>query len=105
MISNKVVEKTKEIGIRKVLGARIYQIGHILLNSTVKQITMSTIIGLPIGYYFAQEYLEKFSERIVLHWWHFAIPVALLLVIMFATISSVLFKAARTNPVKSLRYE
>ena len=44
-------------------------------------------------------------ERIVLHWWHFAIPVALLLVIMFASIFSVLLKAARTNPVDSLRYE
>jgi putative ABC transport system permease protein len=105
MISNKVVEKTKEIGIRKVLGAQIHQIGYILLNTTIKQISLSTIIGLPIAYYFTQQYLEKFSERIELQWWHYTIPVLILIVIMFASIVSVLIKAARTNPVKSLRYE
>jgi ABC-type antimicrobial peptide transport system permease subunit len=64
MISNKLGEKTKEIGIRKVLGARVYHVGRILLNATVKQITLSTIIGLPIAYYFAQEYLENFLSEL-----------------------------------------
>ena len=105
MISNKVVEKTKEIGVRKVLGAQAHQIGYILLNATIKQIGLSTLIGLPIAYYFTHQYLEKFSERIVLHWWHYVIPVLILILIMFATVVLVLFKAVKTNPVESLRYE
>jgi putative ABC transport system permease protein len=105
MISNKVVEKTKEIGIRKVLGAQVHQIGYILLNTTIKQISLSTIIGLPIAYYLTRQYLQKFSDRITLQWWHYAVPVGLLLLIMLATIASVVWRAARTNPVESLRYE
>ena len=105
MVSYKVVEKTKEIGIRKVLGAQLHQIAKILLSVTIRQIVIAILIGVPTAYYLMQRYLEKFSDRIVLHWWHFAIPVGLLLFIMFITIVSVLFKAARTNPVESLRYE
>jgi putative ABC transport system permease protein len=105
MISNKVVEKTKEIGIRKVMGAQLYQIAQILLNTTVKQIIVATIIGIPVAYYLTQQYLEKFSERIDLQWWHFALPVVMLVTIMFLTISSVLWKAAKSNPVEALKYE
>jgi len=105
MISNKVVEKTKEIGIRKVLGAQLYNIAQMLLNTTVKQIVMATMIGLPIAYFLTQQYLEKYSERINLQWWHFALPVLVLVVIMFSTVATVLWKAARNNPVDALRTE
>jgi putative ABC transport system permease protein len=105
MISNKVVEKTKEIGIRKVMGAQLYQIAQILLNTTVKQIIIATIIGIPVAYYLTQQYLEKYSERIDLQWWHFGLPVVILITIMFLTISSVLWKAAKSNPVEALKYE
>ena len=105
MISNKVVEKTKEIGIRKVMGAELHQIAQILLNTTAKQIIIATVIGIPVAYYLTQQYLEKFSERITLQWWHFALPVLILAVIMFATIASVLWKAAKSNPVEALKYE
>jgi putative ABC transport system permease protein len=105
MISNKVVEKTKEIGIRKVMGAQLYQIAQILLSTTVKQIVIATIIGIPVAYYLTQQYLEKYSERIALQWWHFALPVVILVTIMFLTISSVLWKAAKNNPVDALKYE
>lgn len=105
MITNKAVEKTKEIGIRKVLGADLYQIAQILLNTTVKQVIIATVIGIPVAYYLSQQYLEKFSERISLQWWHFTLPVVILVVIMFATIASVLWKAARSNPVEALKYE
>ena len=105
MITNKVVEKIKEIGIRKVLGAELYQIAQILLNTTVKQVIVATVIGIPAAYYLTQQYLEKFSERIALQWWHFALPVVILMLIMFITIASVLWKAARSNPVEALKYE
>ncbi|MEX2233936.1 MAG: ABC transporter permease [Cyclobacteriaceae bacterium] len=105
VISNKLVARLKEIGIRKVVGAQLHDITWILLNSTVKQLVIATTIGLIAGYYLSEEYLQKFSERITLQWWHFAMPVLLLILIMFATVVSVLIKAVRTNPVDALRYE
>jgi putative ABC transport system permease protein len=105
MISNKALEKTKEIGIRKVLGAQIYQIAQLLLNTTSKQILVANIVGLPIAYLLVKAYLEKFSDRVNLGWWHYAIPAGILIIIMFATIVSILLRAARTNPTESLRYE
>ena len=105
MISNKVVEKTKEIGIRKVLGAQLYNIARVLLNSTVKQITVATTVSIPVAYYLTQQYLEKYSERISLQWWHFLLPVLILTLIMFSTVASLLWKAARNNPVEALRTE
>ena len=54
MITNRVIEKTKEIGIRKVLGAKLEQIARILLNTIVKQIIIATIVGIPVAYYLTQ---------------------------------------------------
>jgi len=105
MISNKAVEKTKEIGIRKILGAGLFNIARLLLTTTTKQIIIANIIGIPLAYYLVSQYLQKFSERLSLQWWHYAIPVLLFMIIMLVTIASVLFKASRTNPTESLRYE
>ena len=105
LISNKAIEKTKEIGIRKVLGAQLYQIAQILLSTTFIQVTVAALIGIPLAYYLVQKYLEVFSERVELQWWHYVMPVAILMVLMFGTIVSVLIKSSRTNPVDSLRYE
>lgn len=105
MISHRVVEKTREIGIRKVLGAQVHQIAHVLLNSTARQVMSASIIGVPLAYYLTQEYLEKFSQRVPLQWWHFALPVVLLVLIMFCTIAAVVWQAARSNPVEALKCE
>lgn len=105
MITNKVAEKTKEIGIRKVLGAQLHQIAHVLLHTTVKQIIMATAIGIPVSYYLTQGYLENFSERMEIVWWHFTIPVLILVLIMSGTIATVVWKAAKSNPVDALKYE
>jgi putative ABC transport system permease protein len=103
--TNKVIEKTKEIGIRKVLGAQMHQIAQIILNTASTQVIIAIVIGIPLAYYLVQTYLERYSERLSFKWWHYALPVALLLSIMFVTIAGVLLKAARTNPVESLRSE
>ncbi len=105
MIANKVVDKTKEIGVRKVFGARSIHIGMILINTTIRQFVLSVLFGVPLAWYLSQQYLEKYSEQISLHWWHYALPVLILLVIMFFSIVFLLFKAAKTNPTESLRYE
>jgi len=105
MIANKAEEKTKEIGIRKVLGARMYQIAQILLNTTIRQIAIAAVVGVPAAHFLVQGYFQKFSDRIALQWWHYAIPVGALLLILFMSVASTLRKAAKTNPVESLRYE
>lgn len=105
MITMKTGEKTKEIGIRKVLGARHYHIVRILLSSTVVQLGIATIVGIPVSARLITEYLEKFSDRINIEWWHYALPVATLLLIMSATVIFIIRKAIHENPVQCLRYE
>ncbi len=105
MMVYKVNSKIKEIGIRKVLGAQLYQIAQILLNSTTKQILVAAVIGIPVAYYLTQQYLEKFSECISLQWWHFTFPLILLVLIMLSTVATVVLKAAKSNPVEALKHE
>ncbi|MEJ1242266.1 FtsX-like permease family protein [Chryseolinea sp. T2] len=104
-VANRAVEKTKEIGIRKVLGARLHEIAIILLNTSIRQVVVASVISIPVAYYLTEQYLQKYSDRISLQWWYYAVPLSLLVLIMLATIASVVGKAARTNPVDSLRYE
>lgn len=103
--SNKVVEKTKEIGIRKVLGAQIHQIALLIVNTSIMQVLTSIVVGIPLAYFLIEKYQERYSERMTFSWWHYALPIALLVTIMIITIIGVLVKAARTNPVESLRSE
>ena len=105
MISNKVVERNKEMSIRRILGARYHQVVALLLSSTGAQIGIALIIGLPVAWKFSQQYLEKYTDRIVLQWWHFALPVLILIIIMLVTIAGVLWKVVKYNPVDSLRNE
>jgi len=97
--------KTKEIGIRKVLGADLRDIARLLLKSTAKQVLIAIVLSIPLSYYLIYQYLEKFSERIVLQWWHFTLPVTLLISIMVSIVGKVVWKAARNNPVDALKYE
>ncbi len=105
MVTVLAEEKTKEIGIRKVLGAGIKDVGKELLSGFFWQIAIAAAVGLPIAYFVSNQYLQHYLERISLHWWHFTLPVAILLVIMISSIASVLWKAARSNPVEALKYE
>jgi putative ABC transport system permease protein len=105
MISNKAEEKTKEIGIRKVFGAQKHQIARILLWATLVQVGVATLIAIPVAHYLIGLYLAKFSDRVSLQWWHYGIPLLMLLVIMGCTVAAVLRKAAKRNPVEALRYE
>lgn len=100
-----ISRKTKEIGIRKVNGATIAGIIHMLNMGFLKQVAISFIIAIPIAYYGMSRWLESFAFRTSLSWWVFALAGLLTVVIVLATVSWVTFRAARRNPVESLRYE
>jgi len=88
-----------------VLSANLPHIAHLLLSSTAKQIMIAITISIPMSWYLANQYLEKFSERIELQWWHFVLPVALLIFIMVSIVGTVVWKAAKNNPVDALKCE
>jgi len=100
-----VEEKTKEIGIRKVLGASVSSILSLLSKGFLKWITIANIISWPIAYYFMNRWLQKFAYRTNIGIWPFVFSTALTLIIALLTISFHSVKAATANPVDSLRYE
>ena len=97
--------KTKEIGIRKVLGASVMNITTMLGKDFLKLIIISFFIASPIAYYFSHEWLQDFTYRTNLSWWIFLLAGLLAILIAIITISFQAIKAALANPVKSLRTE
>jgi putative ABC transport system permease protein len=99
------VERTKEIGIRKVLGASVNSILMLLSSQFLKLIVIAFIVSTPIAYYVTQEWLTDFAFKIDLSLWIFILSGALSITLAFITISFRTVKAAKADPVKSLRYE
>jgi putative ABC transport system permease protein len=98
-------QRTKEIGIRKVLGASLTNIISILSVDFIKLVVIATVLALPIAYLFIQNWLEKYAYRITPHWIQFAVPVGIVLSIAVITISFQVVKAAMTNPAETIKYE
>lgn len=99
------VQRTKEIGIRKVMGATLRQLLSLMTKDFVKLICWSLIIALPIAGFFMSKWLSSYAYHVPLSWWMFTIPVLLILVIAALVISREIIKTALTNPIKSLRTE
>ena len=97
--------RTKEIGVRKVLGASVSGIVQLLAKDFVKLVLISILIASPIAWYFMHKWLQDFAYKIPISWWVFALAGTMAIVIAFATISFQAIKAALANPVKSLRSE
>ena len=98
-------QKTKEIGIRKVLGASVSNIFLLLTKEFAKCVLIANIIAWPIAYYAMHRWLQGFAYRINIGPWTFILAAALALIIALLTVSYQAIKAATANPVDSLRYE
>jgi putative ABC transport system permease protein len=98
-------KRTKEIGVRKVLGASVGQISMKLTLDFLKLVAIAILISLPLGWFAMDKWLEDFSYRINIPWWIFVLAAFLAVLISVVTVSYQSIKAAIANPVKSLRTE
>ena len=98
-------QRTKEIGIRKVLGAGIGRIVSILSVDFLKLVAAAVLIALPLGAWLMSRWLQDFAYRIDMSWWLFALAALAAAFITLATVAFQAVKAALTNPVKNLRTE
>ncbi|MCG6189818.1 ABC transporter permease [Maribellus maritimus] len=98
-------QRTKEIGVRKVNGARIGQILYSLNRNFMKWVVIAFVISCPIAYYTMNKWLQDFAYKTSLSWWVFALAGLAALVITIITVSWISWRAATRNPVEALRYE
>ena len=98
-------QRTKEIGVRKVLGASVLGIVALLSKDFAKLVILGLLVAAPLAYYGMDEWLSGFAYRIEIGWWMFALAGAVALLVALGTVSYHALKAALSNPVEALRYE
>jgi len=98
-------QRTKEIGVRKVLGASVLSLWQLLSKDFVILVLIACLIATPIAYYFMDSWLQKYTYRTEISWWIFVVAGAGALAITLVTVSYQAIKASLMNPVKSLKTE
>jgi putative ABC transport system permease protein len=99
------VQRTKEIGIRKVLGASLKQLFSMMTKDFIKLVCLGLLIALPLASIVMNKWLTSYAYHIRISWWMFLIPILLVLFVAMIVISREIIKTALANPVKSLRSE
>jgi len=105
LVSFVAVQKTKEIGIRKVLGASLTNIISLLSKDFIKLVLLANIIAWPLAWWAMQKWLQDFTFRIQIGWWMFAVAGLGAIIIAFITVSFQAIKAGLANPVNALKSE
>ncbi len=100
-----IERRTKEIGIRKVLGASVSGVVALLSKDFVKLVLIANVVAWPVAWYAMNQWLQDFAYRIELGWWTFALAGGVALVIALVTVSTQAIRAALANPIEALRYE
>jgi putative ABC transport system permease protein len=100
-----IERRTKEIGIRKVNGARVTEVMAMLNKDFVKWVAIAFVMAIPIAWYAMHKWLQNFAYKTELSWWVFALAGLMALVIALITVSWQSWRAAIKNPVVALRYE
>ena len=98
-------QRTKEIGVRKVLGATVFNVWNMLSKDFLKLVIISCFIAVPIAYYVMNGWLQEYPYRVILKWWIFVLAMLGAMGITVLTVSFQAIRAAKQNPVKSLRTE
>lgn len=105
LISYAAESRTKEIGIRKVLGASMKDIVLLLSQEFIWLLCLATLVAWPVAWYFTDKWLQNFAYRIALDWYTFLLAGAIAMIIAALTVGYQAVKAAKANPVEALRYE
>ena len=98
-------QRTKEMGVRKVLGASVIDVVILFANNYMKLLLISFVIAIPIAWFVGDMYLQSFAYRISLSWWIFAAAALITIALTLLTVSAIAVKAAMVNPVKSIKTE
>src|SRR5690606_16639227 len=97
--------RSKEIGIRKILGSSEFRIVYLLSSDFTKMVIIAIALALPLSYFTSAKWLESFAYRIDLEWWYFLGAGFIALLVAWFTVGLQTVKAARVNPVKCLQDE
>lgn len=105
LASYTAVKRTREIGVRKVLGSSVGNIILLLTKDLLRPVIIGTLVAVPIGYLAMQQWLQGFVYRTSIQWWLFVMAACIAIAIAVLTVSLQAIKAALANPIKSLRTE